>query len=278
MRTCLFVLATIVSISNANENIVVLLDTSGSMEQQMKSVNGKDYKINVARASLTSALAKLPSDTEIGVLTFDGWIYNLSPIHQVQLRNAIYNCSVGGGTPLGEYMKKAADALLEHRKKYHYGKYRLIVVTDGEANDEELVEKYLPDIIYRGIEVNAIGVNMDKTHTLATKVHTYKNANDPNALEKAVLEVFAETKSNDNADFDYINGLDGSIVVPVLKVLAEPKDYPIGEQPATEANEAVESVSTGPSLSPLGIFLTLLAIIGAIVFIAFFIIASSCRD
>ena len=64
------------------------------------------------------------------------------------LNGAIDSITSQGGTPLGEYMKQGADALLDARKKqFGYGTYRLLVVTDGEANDAGLVDGYTPDII-----------------------------------------------------------------------------------------------------------------------------------
>ena len=38
---------------------------------------------------------------------------------------------------------------------------------------------------------------MASRHTLATKVHSYRNANDPESLKQAISEVFAEVASGD---------------------------------------------------------------------------------
>ena len=77
-------------------------------------------------------------------------------------------------------MKQGADALLDARKKqFGYGTYRLLVVTDGETDDAGLVDGYTPDIISRGITIDAIGVEMQSQHTLATMVHSYRSADDP---------------------------------------------------------------------------------------------------
>ena len=57
---------------------------------------------------------------------------------------------------------------------------QLLVVTDGEANDAGLVDGYTPDIISRGITIDAIGVEMQSRRTLANMVHSYRNADDPN--------------------------------------------------------------------------------------------------
>ena len=84
-------------------------------------------------------------------------------------------------------MKRGADALLKAREKqFGYGTYRLLIVTDGEAGDPRLVESFTPDIISRGITIDVIGVEMPSRHTLATRVHSYRNANDPESLRQAI--------------------------------------------------------------------------------------------
>ena len=64
-------------------------------------------------------------------------------------------------------------------RQFGYGSYRLLIVTDGEATDGSLTDRYTPEIIARGITMDVIGVNMKKDHTLATKVHSYRRADDP---------------------------------------------------------------------------------------------------
>ena len=99
---------------------------------------------------------------------------------------------------MGEYIKIGADRLLEARdSRFGYGTFRLLVVTDGEASDADLVDTYTPDVLARGIRVDVIGVAMDQDHTLATMVHTYRRANDAATLKQAIAEVFAEVTTQD---------------------------------------------------------------------------------
>ena len=106
-------------------------------------------------------------------------------------------------------MKIAADALLQRRSEQHYGTYRLLVVTDGEANDMDMLETYLPDILSRGITVDVIGVDMARQHSLATQVHSYREADNPQSLTAAIEEVFAESSDDSDAgesDFELLQG------------------------------------------------------------------------
>ena len=171
------------------------------------------------------------------------------------LAGAIDSIQSGGGTPLGEYMKRGADVLLNaRRKQFGYGTYRLLVVTDGEAGDARQVEAYTPDIISRGITIDCIGVEMASRHTLATKVHSYRNANDPESLKQAISEVFAEVASGDagpggeNA-FELIADLPEATASAMLKSLSTSGNQPIGEAPSMRS---VESPSPSPAPSYSG--------------------------
>ena len=224
------------------DNVVVVLDASGSMSKKMR---GSDRnKLETAKTALLSSLGGLPETTNIGVLVFSAsnvdrdWIYPLGRLEQDRLRSAIHAPQPGHKTPLGRYMKRGADALLEQRKAQKgYGSYRLLIVTDGEANDRHLVDKYLPDIVSRGISVDVIGVMMKSNHTLATRVHSYRKANDAKALATALTEVFAEVsaQTDDSAgqeSFEIIAPLPDAMAVSMIAALRSSGDHAIGTQPA----------------------------------------------
>ena len=151
-------------------------------------------------------------------------------------------------------MKRGADVLLDaRRKQFGYGTYRLLVVTDGEAGDARLVEAYTPDIISRGITIDCIGVEMASRHTLATKVHSYRNANDPESLKQAISEVFAEVASGDAGQtgedaFELIADLPEATASAMLKSLSTSGNQPIGESPSMRSVES-PSPNTAPSYS-----------------------------
>ena len=218
---------------HVTDNVVVVVDASGSMGTPMRGTN-RD-RMSVARDALKQVLGQIPGTTHIGVLVFPNgnWVYPLGPRNDTQLEGAIDSIRAGGGTPLGAYMKTGADALLEARKRQlGYGTYRLLVVTDGEANDANLVEGYTPDIISRGITIDAIGVEMEPRHTLATKVHCYRSADDPESLRQAINEVFAEVSSSDTGTagedaFEMIADLPSDTASAMLKTLSTTGNEPI---------------------------------------------------
>ena len=235
------------------DNVVVVVDASGSMGAPM----GGSTRMSVAKDALKQVLEQIPDTTHVGILVFPrgNWVYPLGPRKESMLAGAIDSIQSGGGTPLGDYMKRGADALLEARKKqFGYGTYRLLVVTDGEAGDARQVEAFTPDIISRGITIDCIGVEMASRHTLATKVHSYRNANDPESLKQAISEVFAEVASGDagpggeNA-FELITDLPEATASAMLQSLSTSGNQPIGEGPVMRS---VESPSPSPAPSYSG--------------------------
>jgi len=234
------------------DNVVVVVDASGSMGQPMGNAGGD--RMSVAKDALKQVLNQIPETTHIGVLVFPkgNWVYPLGPRKESMLAGAIDSIRSGGGTPLGGYMKLGADALLEaRRKQFGYGTYRLLIVTDGEAGDERKVEAFTPDIISRGVTIDVIGVDMKSRHTLATRVHSYRSADDPESLKQAITEVFAEVTSGDTGQggenaFDLIADLPEITASAMLKSLSTSGNQPIGEAPVMRSAEVPQPRSNAP--------------------------------
>jgi len=176
------------------------------------------------------------------------WIAPLGPVDRTSIKRQIGGVNSGGATPLGAAMKEAADALLEKRKKEVYGNYRLLIVTDGEAGDQGLVDAYLPAIKARGLITDVIGVNMPGDHSLATQVNTYRRADDPASLAQAIAEVFAESSGDSGdageSDYDLLSGLPDDVAMAALTGLTETDNQPIGEDSTPVADNYVAPPSS----------------------------------
>jgi len=243
-----------------HDSVVIVLDASGSMRGTLAGSNLD--KMSAAKSALKEVLASVPASTHIGLLVFSSsnlkndWVYPLGPRVDADLARAIDLPKAGSGTPLGQYIKIGADRLLQERtKQFGYGTYRLLIVTDGEAGDQNLVERYTPDVISRGITVDVIGVGMSARHTLATKVHSYRAANDPASLKRALADVFAEVSAAagdtaQNAAFEMIAPMPAEMAAAVIQSLATSGNQPIGQQPPkTPATSAARTSHPSPAAS-----------------------------
>ncbi len=232
------------------DHVVILLDASGSMRDTMSSSNSS--RMDVAKTALAKVVDRIDPSAEVGLLVFsdiegaNGWLYDLAPLDRPRLLEAIDRCQASGGTPLGEYLKVAADRLLQARQSQRgYGTSRLLVVTDGEANDPELLGAYLPDVLARGVTVDCIGVDMVQEHALAKQVHSYRRADDPAALEQAMAAALGEVGATDASDdastvqYELAAALPEEAAVAILDSLTTPINVPIGEGAAARSPDEV---------------------------------------
>lgn len=246
--------------------VVILLDDSGSMNDRMGTGRAKQPRMTVAKGALRKLISQLSNETQLGVMLLngarasDGWLVPLGPLKKETTIARIESLDARGGTPLGSSIKTAMDALLDYRQRQPIGDYRLLVVTDGEANDADVLQRYLPDLVARGIFVDVIGVDMQSDHSLAARSHSYRRADDAASLEQALQEVFAESTHADDldsaqADFDLIAGLPDEFARDALVTLSQLQNQPIGSPPSSDLEEegAVRhSVPVSTSGSKLG--------------------------
>lgn len=280
MKYLFLILALLVSPVVANDNIVVVLDNSGSMNQSFNGIT----RMEAAKNALQLVLNNLSDETNVGLITINpvvktNWIYPIGKIDKNTLSQSIKEIYANGGTPLGAYIKVGADALMELRQKQKYGNYRLLVVTDGEANDENLVEKYVPDIMCRGIRFDVIGVSL-KNHTLANKVNSYKSADDQESLTKAVESVLAETPTSDGVsdEYDVINSLSTEMASAIILTYANTPNHEVGTkavnfvpkvEPSATATAEIETKTSVLTLFVVltCVFVVLTCVFGFIVFL-----------
>lgn len=241
------------------DNVVVVLDGSGSMNEVYGRSN--QVKMQVAKSALSSVLGELPPTTNLGIVAFARnanrpWIVPLGPVDADAVDDAIRGVVAGGKTPLGAHLKIAADRLLEQRAEQRgYGTYRLLVVTDGQASDGPVLDRYLPLVLSRGIVMDVIGVDMAEELDLARQVHSYRRADDPDALVRSLAEVTAEigaVRSDgtvDESDFELLQGITDEAGEVLLAALVDPGDMPIGEEAAVDS-DAGRGTGTGPTGLP----------------------------
>jgi uncharacterized protein YegL len=254
----------------AAQTVVVVLDDSGSMRTQLRMGNAWVPRIEAAKQTLSKVISELPADSQIGILLLNGgkknrgdrWLVPLGPLNTASTLQKIKRINADGGTPLGASMKTAADALLEARDRSIYGSFRMLVVTDGEASDPDLLANYLPDLLSRGLTLDVIGVDMAGEHSLAQRSHSYRRAANAEDFEKALREIFAESGSTDDLsgssskqedDFSIIAGLpdEPDLSRKILATLAVPNNQEL--HPVSAKNADVLPQVTPPASLPMNV-------------------------
>lgn len=263
------------SVAMAGQNVVIVLDDSGSMVDPMRK-NEKITRIASAKSALHTVVNQISPDTKVGiVLLNNGWIVPLSKINKEEVNKKIDSINPRGGTSLGKSMKIGADALLKIREKEGVGVYKLLIVTDGEEGDPDLVNKYLPDIMRKRIIVNVIGVDMKNTHSLATKVNKghYKRADDTKEISAAISEVFAESTgvADDIGDYAEIAAIPDEIALSAIVALTFNDNTPIGEKRKVVSDTAVATASADEALGTGWWFIIIIGSIVGVIFIVIFI-------
>ncbi|MBI2422696.1 MAG: VWA domain-containing protein [Candidatus Hydrogenedentes bacterium] len=243
------------------EHVVIILDGSGSMSDPIDD-NGN--KMDAAKSALKEVLKQIEPGTEVGLLVFSShspagpWHYPLGKLEIDRLIGAIDRVQAGGGTPLGEFIKRGADTLIETRKQqFGYGAYRLLIVTDGEATDMDVMLRYAKEVTSRGISMDVIGVKMDRQPALSKLARSYREANNPESLARAIEDVFAELSPDqpgDTAveDFELLQALPAGAAKAMLDGLTKTSDAPIGAMaplPEIPTPDAVPRHASNPTPS-----------------------------
>jgi len=245
------------------DNVVIVLDASGSMIEEFPGTNLTKW--DAATQALKQVIVQLPDSTQVGLFIFTDSIGEgrmsvpLGPKDDKAVSAALDDVVPYGTTPLGVYLKYGSDALLQAREAQHgYGTYRLLVVTDGQATDEHLVEEYTPDLLARGIVLDVVGVAMSTDHTLKRKAHSYRSADDPDSLVQAVEEIFAEVSVSGDIHvgedaFEVLAELPDEFAMVLLESLSSSYgNHPIGTAAGTSFNEEEEEEVLKPSNSSSG--------------------------
>lgn len=216
--------------------VVIVFDDSGSMDEGF----GGERRMDAAKRGLKAVLRSVPKSTWIGILALNaGWIYQLGPNDSARLSDMIERIETNGGTPLARNIKAGADRLMaEREKQFGYGSYQLLVVTDGqETEDDRAIEAYPPEVRSRGLTLDVIGVGIGEKHTLRKNAHSYRSADNPAALERAIREVLAERVDQSDQTgggdaFALVAGLDPGVAQAMITSLGKQPNHPIGEQPS----------------------------------------------
>jgi len=193
-------------VASTTSNFYFAFDMSGSMDEKCF---GK-RKIDGAKEAVTRFMRNVPDDVNIGLMLFgtrsgDGYAESL-PIgsgNKDEFLKIIESLQPSGETPLGEALLASIDKITEqYKKQLGYGTYRIIIITDGEETGIDLKQpcNYLAQHGFIGLY--SIGLCMERSHTLKKYSLSYRDANNYEELEQALVEATAESDVFDATLFD----------------------------------------------------------------------------
>lgn len=171
-------------------NYYVILDASGSMSGKQKG----RIKMQAAKEALTRFCDNLPEDANLGLSTFSPLRERvpLGTDNRELFKDAIMQVQASGGTPLVKSMARGYEALTEQaRKQSGYGRYILLVVTDGASSDGTPAPIAAEIVRQSAIEVQTIGFGVANHALNINGVTDYYSADSVETLIAALDRVIA---------------------------------------------------------------------------------------
>ena len=191
------------------KNYYIVFDGSGSMEDG--GCSGNLSKADAAKSALESFSSLLPSDAHIGLLTFDATgIRETLPLglhSKNEFMDKVRALRPGGETPLNTAISRAVNSLeFQGQKQLGYGEYTLVVVTDGEASNNEDPRRIVEYILDNTpIKLQTIGFCIGQNHSLNQPgLTSYQTAQSADQLVKELENVLAEADHFDQSTFSQV--------------------------------------------------------------------------
>ena len=179
---------------------MIVLDDSGSMGSDLEQ----------AKAAVLEAVRMMDPNDRVDVLALNAGL--VLPFETVEdaadiLPGRLSPLRSTGSTPLGPALSAARDLLSEEAARSRsFGTYRIIVTTDGAADDPDLLVREVIETVNKTpVQVATIGIGIGRRHVLNAEGHTsYVAVDDVGKLAQALQAAVAE-----NASFDPITAFEG---------------------------------------------------------------------
>lgn len=179
----------------------IVLDDSGSM--------GAD--IGAAKAAVVGALEAMAESDRVAVLALNsGTILPFVDVSEARdvLPTRLQSVYSDGGTPLSGAIEAAKDLLENEAATVRgFGTFRLIVTTDGQADDGKALTAVIETLAEQTpIQVTTIGIGIEGGHVLRREsLGSFLDVENVGALASALQKVVAE-----NTDFTAITDFKAS--------------------------------------------------------------------
>lgn len=170
--------------ATSQKALVIILDTSGSMEGQ---------KMVQAKKALTTYISSLDQDVLCGLVTFGEGDFEIGVPRQ-EIINHIQEIDPSGSTPLTEAVLSAYKMHEKIRGKSPMREYHIAIITDGVANNCITLGGLVDRIISsRPIHFTTIGIKIvGGNHPLNRSGIKYLEVNDLEGLSEGLQQILVE--------------------------------------------------------------------------------------
>ena len=191
-----------------SRNFYFVFDGSGSMKDPPPASSQGDHsvpsKIVGAKWAVNEFMKNVPKNVNLGLFVFDARgereVLPLGPNNRQKFLDDINAVQAKNGTPLGDAIGKGALALAkQYKRQLGYGEYKLIVITDGEADDR--IENGITTAMKYNIPIYTIGFGIGPTHSLRKYSISYRSADSAKQVESALEQAAAELDVFDAPSF-----------------------------------------------------------------------------
>jgi len=189
-------------------NFYFIFDGSGSMGEEPDGKCRGDQrfpnKLAGAQWAVSEFLSKVSADIHLGLYVFDDngrrEVVPIGKDNRQAFLGAIQGVRDGGGTPLAQAIAFGTAQLVEqYKRQLGYGEYRLVVVTDGRADD---IPEAADLAARHGFPIYAIGLCIDEKHPLRQAAVSYRAADNFADLARGLEETLAELPNFDATEFE----------------------------------------------------------------------------
>ena len=171
----------------------IVLDDSGSM--------GSD--IEPAKAAVLEALNAMQPDDLVAVIALNAGVlteFEVVPDALNTLRKSLPRVRADGTTPLARAVAQARNLIeAEGAQARAFGSYRLIVTTDGAADNPDALTREVEALARETpIQIATIGIGIRGNHVLRRpSMTTFVDVANVNELAEALSKAIAESQSFD---------------------------------------------------------------------------------
>lgn len=187
-------------------NIMVVYDGSGSMDYDACGAPGTRHQVAVP--AVKQFVDAVPVEANLGLFVFDSNGIDLRvPLvsnNKDKFNAALDQIRIGDGTPLKSAITKAYYVLeRQAQAQLGYGRYILLVVTDGEASSGQSPTRTVNFLVDNTpVEVHTVGLCIEGKHSLNQPGRTfYTKATNPDQLIAGLKSALAEA-TEDSVTFD----------------------------------------------------------------------------